>query len=137
MLTPSELSTLRAFMDCLIPADDWPSAWRNGVGQYLMRQFAGPLRHMLPAYRSALAELDAESVARFSCPFADCGSERQLELLVAIAAGEACPETRNLLPAAASHAAEGYYADPGNGGNPEMTSWRMVGYLLPGEISAP
>jgi hypothetical protein len=36
-------------------------------------------------------------------------------------------------------AAEGFYADPANGGNRDGASWRMIGYdpLLPARPSAP
>jgi gluconate 2-dehydrogenase gamma chain len=27
------------------------------------------------------------------------------------------------------HVIEGYYSDPGNGGNREAVSWRMIGYV--------
>ena len=34
--------------------------------------------------------------------------------------------------AAVAHAGEGYYGDPGNGGNHNAVAWRMVGFEVRG-----
>jgi hypothetical protein len=33
-----------------------------------------------------------------------------------------------------NHAAEGYYSDPGNGGNRNARSWEMIGYQPRGQF---
>lgn len=38
-LNESQQRTLRAAVDRIIPADDYPSAWQAGVGDYLAQQF--------------------------------------------------------------------------------------------------
>ena len=44
------------------------------------------------------------------------------------------PETdpATFLGIAAEHAAEGFYSDPGNGGNIGSVSWAMVGFRVTG-----
>lgn len=46
-LTEGQQHTLRAAVDRIIPADDYPGAWQCGVGDYLARQFESDLRPML------------------------------------------------------------------------------------------
>ena len=61
MLTETQWATLRALIDRLIPADDFPSGWEAGVGDYLDRQFAGDLSDVVDLYRSGLDALDVEA----------------------------------------------------------------------------
>ena len=55
-LNKSQQRTLRAAVDRIIPADDYPSAWQAGVGDYLARQFEGDLKPVLDAYRETIIE---------------------------------------------------------------------------------
>lgn len=136
MLTESQQATLRALVDRIIPADDYPGGWDAGVGDYLERQWAGDLSHMLDTYRAGLDALDAESGATAGVRFAELDAAAQDELLRRVEAGDVrtdwLVEPAYFFLAAAEHAAEGYYGDPGNGGNRDAVSWRMIGFEVSG-----
>ena len=136
MLTEPQRATLRALIDRIIPADDFPSGWEAGVGDYLDRQFAGDLCHLLDMYRSGLDALEVEARATAGVSFGDLAPAAQDELLRRVELGEVVTDwsvdPAVFLRAAAEHAAEGFYGDPGNGGNRGEVSWRMIGFEVTG-----
>ena len=127
-----DTDTLRAALDRIIPSDDFPGAWDAGVGDYIARQLAGDLRDLTPTLAAGLNALDMEARLRDDAPFALLPTARQDALLEWIERGAVM--ARWPVPPAAFFAqlvrlaAEGYYGDPGNGGNRDEVSWRMVGY---------
>ncbi len=132
LLEKTQQLTLRAALDRIIPPDDYPGAWEAGVGDYLARQWEGDLRHTLPLYRAGLDALHAEALAQFGVGFAALDAGKQDAILRNVESGDvranwpvAPQEFFSLL---VSHAAEGYYSDPGNGGNRNAVSWDMVGF---------
>ncbi|MEO7715137.1 MAG: gluconate 2-dehydrogenase subunit 3 family protein [Capsulimonas sp.] len=102
VFTPQEIRTLQAAVNEIIPADDYPNGWDAGVGDYLVALMIRDPR-FLPIYQEGLRELASASASgtEFHSAFFD--------LLV-------------------EHTMEGFYADPGNGGNKEGVAWRMIGY---------
>jgi hypothetical protein len=132
MLTELQHTTLRALVDRIIPADDFPSGWQAGVGDYLARQFERDLRPQLDRYRAGLDALDAEAQASAGLRFAELDAIDQDKLLRRVEAGAvtvAWPiDPVAFFHAAVEHAMEGYYSDPGNGGNRDGVSWRMIGF---------
>ena len=136
MLTESHRATLRALFDRIIPADDFPGGWEAGVGEYLDRQFAGDLCHLLDMYRAGLDALEVEARATAGVSFGDLAPAAQDALLRRIEAGEVVTDwpvdPAAFFRAAAEHAAEGFYGDPGNGGNRGEVSWRMIGFEVTG-----
>jgi hypothetical protein len=136
MLTQSQRATLRAFVDRLIPADDYPGGWDAGVGDYLDRQFAGDLSHVLDTYRAGLDSLDTEARATAGIGFVELDPAAQDDLLGRVERGEVAADwsvdPAEFFCAAAEHAAEGYYGDPANGGNRDGVSWRMIGFEVTG-----
>ena len=136
MLTESQRATLRALIDRIIPADDFPSGWEAGVGDYLDRQFAGDLCHLLDMYRAGLDALEVEARATAEIGFSELAPDAQDELLRRVELGEVVTEwpvdAAAFFRAAAEHAAEGFYGDPGNGGNRDGVSWRMIGFEVTG-----
>ncbi len=135
ILSDAQATTLRAVLDRMIPADDYddyPGAWDAGVGDYLARQLQGDLAACLSTYRDGLNALDLESESRFVVGFSALDAARQDEMLASLERGEAqadwnvSPET--FIEMLANHVAEGYYSDPGNGGNRDCAAWRMVGF---------
>lgn len=124
--------TLRAALDRLIPADDFPGAWEAGCGDYIGGQLRGQLAYLLPVYQAGLDGLEAEAAIRHGRSFADLDPEQQDALLAEIEAGTVSGEWATPAGAFISmlvhHAAEGYYADPCQGGNRDRVSWRMVGF---------
>ena len=136
MLTQPQQTTLRALVDRLIPADDYPGGWDAGVGDYLDRQFRGDLGDFVQTYRAGLDALDAEARATSGMGLAEMDPAAQDDLLGRVERGEVATDWRidpvEFFRAAAEHAAEGYYGDPGNGGNRDGVSWRMIGFEVTG-----
>ena len=136
MLTESQRATLRALIDRIIPADDFPGGWEAGVGGYLDRQFAGDLCHQLDMYRAGLDAFYIEARATAVVNFAELAPDAQDALLRKVELGDVVTdwpiEPAVFFHAAAEHAAEGFYGDPGNGGNRDGVSWRMIGFEVTG-----
>lgn len=131
-MTDLQDRTLRAMLDCLIPPDDFAGAVEAGVVDYFERQMAGDLRHLSSRVAEGLDALEGEAQAVRGVSFADLAPNEQAQLLGEVEAGRvhgAWPERSeaffNLL---LNLAAEGYYADPGNGGNRDEVAWKMIGY---------
>jgi hypothetical protein len=136
MLTEQQLATLRALVDRIIPADDFPSGWQAGVGDYLAHAFERDLSPQLDRYRAGLDALDAEAQAHTGARFATLDAEPQDALLRRIEAGTVTTDwpidPAAFFQAAVDHAMEGFYSDPGNGGNRAGVSWRMIGFEVRG-----
>jgi hypothetical protein len=136
MLTEAQRATLRALVDRIIPADDFPGGWDAGVGDYLDRQFAGDLSDVVDLYRSGLDALDVEARTAAGVSFAALAPDAQDEFLRRVEAGEVATDwpvdPAEFFRAATEHAAEGFYGDPGNGGNRDGVSWRMIGFEVTG-----
>jgi hypothetical protein len=136
MLTESQHTALRALVDRIIPADDFPSGWQAGVGDYLAGQFERDLRPQLDHYRIGLDALDAEAQANTGARFAELDAAEQDALLRRIEAGRvttAWPiDPAAFFQVAVEHAMEGFYSDPGNGGNRDGIAWRMIGFEVRG-----
>ena len=125
-------TTLQAIIDRLIPADDFPSGWEAGVGDYLFRHWYSDLAVHVPLLETGLRLIDAESVARYGQAFAELSKELQDFVLDCLEKGEVESEwvvsPQRFLSTLTNLAAEGYYSDPDNGGNHNAASWTMVGF---------
>ena len=136
VLTQSQRATLRALIDRIIPADDFPSGWDAGVGDYLDRQLSGDLSALVEMYRAGLDALDGEARAMTGVDFAQLAPDTQDEVLRRVEAGDVSADwsvdPSAFFRTAIEHAAEGYYGDPGNGGNRDEVSWRMIGFEVTG-----
>ena len=136
VLTEYQRETLRALIDRIIPADDFPGGWEAGVGDYLDRQFAADLRPLIEMYRAGLDALDGEARAMTGVDFAQLAPDTQDEVLRRVEAGDVSADwsvdPSAFFRTAIEHAAEGYYGDPGNGGNRDEVSWRMIGFEVTG-----
>jgi hypothetical protein len=131
-LTSIDESVLRAAVDRIIPRDDFPSAWEAGVGDYIARQLEGDLAALAESFAAGLAALDAEALLLHGRPFAASSESEQDDVLRRVEAGDVLgswlvpPE--NFFALLVNATAEGYYSDPGNGGNRGAVSWAMVGF---------
>ena len=142
-LSLPQTSTLRALVDRLIPADDHPGALAAGTDNFIVALLAGDCAAQAPAIALGLNQLEAEAAARHGQPFASLAPAAQDALLTALEQNRpATPWPAPLTPSAFFHllvdlAAEGFYADPANGGNRDAVSWRMIGYdpRLPDSVS--
>jgi hypothetical protein len=125
--------TLSALIDCIIPADDFPSASENGVVEYLHRLLRSDLQQRADEVRLGLAALNEEAQHRHNKPFADLAQTFQIDLLRSIENGDdmwavwIMPPQR-FFELMITLTNEGYYTDPGNGSNVDGASWKMIGY---------
>ena len=131
--TPPQNNCVRAVFDRLIPPDDFPGAWKSGCGDYLASQFTGDLAPQLKTYRAGLDALDAEAQSRHAARFSELNEDWQDELLADLERGQTQTtwpgDARRFFETLLNHCAEGFYADPGNGGNRAKASWQMIGFL--------
>ena len=135
-LSPRQVELLKALINRIIPKDDDPDGWEAGVGDYLFRQFEGDLSHVAPVYALGLDALEAEALALYNIRFDRLPPAIQDELLARIEMGKVTALWA-VAPAAffrmaVDHCAEGFYADPGNGGNHGGVSWAMIGFEVRG-----
>lgn len=132
LITELQQETLRAAVDRIIPADDFPGAWDAGVGNYLARQFERDLANRFEFYCAGLDALELEALERFNQSFASLNSEQQDQLLCNIEAGRVDASWHispvEFFELLVRSTAEGYYSDPQQGGNRNAVSWAMVGF---------
>ncbi|HEX4296986.1 MAG TPA: gluconate 2-dehydrogenase subunit 3 family protein, partial [Devosia sp.] len=114
MLSPDEQALLRAVIDRLLPADEFPAASGFGADAYILAMLGGDAAPAREVIRYGLAELDRQGYRQLDA----AGQDRMLK------AAEGEPWFTRLVDLTA----EGTYADPGNGGNVDARSWRMLGY---------
>lgn len=131
-LNESQQRTLRAAVDRIIPADDYPSAWQAGVGDYLARQFEGDLKPVLDAYREGLDSLEREAIVRYQQSFCLLPDTEQDTLLKQVEQGEVVTTWAfspvNFFRLLTETTTEGFYSEPEQGGNRDRVSWTMTGF---------
>ncbi|MGI5289698.1 gluconate 2-dehydrogenase subunit 3 family protein [Nonomuraea polychroma] len=126
-MTPEQAATLSAVVDTIVPADEYPSGTEAGVLDYLAGRF-----DLRASYAAGLDAVEAEARERYGAHFPVLPYERREALLRDVEAGG----TRTPWPFDATvfvstvvgHVMEGFYGDPGNGGNRDAVSWRMIGF---------
>ncbi len=121
-LNARQIETLRAAVNRIIPADDYPNGWEAGVGSYLAALFAREPR-FVPVYQSGLDEMDAQAQAVAGSGLADLTAAQQDVFLTQI-------EASSFFGLLVQQCMEGFYADPGNGGNINGIAWDMIGYKV-------
>jgi len=136
MLSERQLEILEAMVNRIIPADEDPGGWEGGVGDYLIRQFEGDLKHLVTFYALGLDALDAESRALYATSFDRLPTVLRDELLAHLEVGKIITvwpiDAAIFFRLVVEHCAEGYYSDPGNGGNKNAASWKMIGFEVRG-----
>ena len=136
MLTEKQTEVLRVAMNRIIPPDDFPGGWEAGAGDYLLRQLDGDLAHFAEFYKRGLDALESEARAASGTAFAEMDVAAQDALLARIEADEAAtdwPEKPSIFfRRLVEHTMEGFYGDPGNGGNRDGVSWKMIGFEVRG-----
>src|ERR1044071_763419 len=124
--------TLRAVVNCLIPADDFPGGYEAGVCDYLERLLQTDLANEAEFFRAGIEALEAEALVRFDRPFANLSPAEQSSILAAIEVGD----VKTAWPIAPARffdmlvntTVEGYYSEPQQGGNRRAISWVMTGF---------
>jgi len=134
-LTPPQIATLRALVDRLIPADDAPGALDAGTDAFILALLDGDGAAEAPLLALGLTQLDHEAAAAHpGQSFATLPPSAQDALLAALERNQPATAWPASISAPAFFnrmvdlAAEGFYADPANGGNRDGVSWRLIGY---------
>ena len=125
-LTGTELNTLKAALDRIIPNDELgPGANEMGVFVFIDRSFGGLHKDALPVYQSGLAALDAAAGAG---GFAGLDPDRQDAMLTDAEAGNLADAPAGFFTTLVAHAREGAFSDPIHGGNVDFAGWDLIGY---------
>ncbi len=127
--------TLHAVIDRLIPPDDYPGGWEAGVGDFLTLLFVREPELKAP-HEAGIAALEYEAEAIYGQPFAALSADVQDTFLQNVENGR----VQTAWPVSPAYwfgqlreqAMEGFYADPGNGGNRDRVSWTMIGFEVRG-----
>ena len=136
LFSTQQQTTLQAAVNRIIPPDDYPGGWEAGVGEYLMHQFERDLKDAIARYQAGLDALEAEAHAHYGADFAALNAPSQDALLARIEQGKvttAWPiDPAEFFTMVVNHSMEGFYSDPGNGGNRNGIAWRMIGFEVTG-----
>jgi len=151
-LNDQDVAFLRAAVDRLIPADDYPSASQAGVLTYIDGQLAGVYgrgerMYLAPPHRTGTPEqgyqlglspaalyrksLDALASHPLGRDFPSRPGAQQDAFLRELEAGEwmlGDVPSAVFFETLLANVIEGYFADPLYGGNRNMAGWRMVGF---------
>jgi choline dehydrogenase-like flavoprotein len=132
-MTPAiDTALLRAVLDRIVPADRDPAATGFGADVYVLeRLLSGEVQGAAMSI-VGLGALEEETRRRHGKAFVQLTPDEQ-DVLLEAETDEAWFKRLCEL------AAEGVYADQGNGGNRDFASWKMVGYtdILPEGLQGP
>ena len=125
--------TAAALFDRMFPADEnGPGATEVGVVSYLDGALAGAYADKVEIYRVGLAALDRAAKSLCGASFADCGAERQDEVVGKLERGELpgfrTPPQQDFFGMLRAHLQEGLFADPAYGGNRDKLGWQFLGH---------
>ena len=124
LLSESQVQTLQAVVDRIIPKDDFPSGSEAGCVDFLLKLIAD--ESLESFYISGLNEVESKSL-KFGSLFKDLPIKRQDSILDALSHSSG---TRKVVLTIARQTIEGYYSDPGNGANKESLAWEMIGFKV-------
>src|ERR1044072_6810382 len=105
--TRMNTDTLRAIVDCLIPADDFPGAYDAGVCDYIERLLQTDLAEQAEFFRAGVEAIEAEARALSGKPFAELSPDEQNATLRAMELRSALVFERLVCATA-----DGYYSEP-------------------------
>ncbi|CAN5619984.1 hypothetical protein BH10PLA1_BH10PLA1_15150 [soil metagenome] len=88
---------------------------------FIDRMLTGDAHHLAEPISNGLAELDAAARTQHNAGFVELTTDRQDALLERF-------ERSIFFQRLVELTSEGFYADPGNGGNLGEISWKMIGY---------
>jgi hypothetical protein len=138
-MTEQQLATLRAAADRIVPPDEASGAADAGAADFILGLLIRDLPGEQGNYLAGLDGIDRESRQIYGKAFPSLSAGEQDELLKAIEEDRVKTEwpisPRNFFRMLVEHVLEGFYADPGNGGNRDAVSWKMIGYRAEGGTS--
>ncbi|UED83324.1 GMC family oxidoreductase [Streptomyces profundus] len=131
---PALLDTLRAVVNRLVPAEGHPGGWESGLDTFLPSALGAAARAEAPLVEAGLARLDQEAGARHGgTRFAALAPAEQDDLIAELLADHTEPDAGGAdagrcLRTLIRLCGQGFWGDPGNGGNRDGASWRLIGY---------
>jgi gluconate 2-dehydrogenase gamma chain len=130
VFTLSQAALIGAIADQFVPPDDYPGGKEAGVVSYIDGILAGPLGRFYRArYEEGLRAVDGMSQQRFGHSFVSLDGDSQASILEIPESGTGIdPTAHEFFGLILQHTFEGYYGDPEHGGNPNETSWKMIGF---------
>jgi hypothetical protein len=118
------MQNLRAIVDCIIPADEFPGASESGVCEYLRRLFETDLRDEAEFFATGIESIEREAHARFGAPFATLPPAQQVITLETIQHGDVLTSwpiaPQRFFEMLVCTTAEGFYTG--------AVSWTMTGF---------
>ncbi len=134
-LSPSQATTIGAFVERLIPTDaSGPGAREANVIRYIDRALAGDLWMFRPSYVAATQALDAYSLSKYGADFAVLTTDKQDAVLTDMDLNRATgfnPNAKAVFELIRTHAVQGMFGDPAHGGNTGMVGWKLVRFPGP------
>jgi gluconate 2-dehydrogenase gamma chain len=125
-LSATELATLIAAIDRIIPADELgPGASEAAVQIFIDHALAGPYAALLSLYQSGLAALDAVAGTG---GFAALAEDEQDAILTQAEAGKLADGPDGFFALLVEHTRQGMFGDPIYGGNADFAGWDLIGY---------
>jgi hypothetical protein len=135
-MTERQLGTLRAAADRIIPPDETCGAAEAGSAEFILGLLNGELSGERGAYLEGLDGIDREADASYGRAFVELAALEQDAVLTAMEEDRVKTawtiSPRSFFQMLVEHVLEGFYADPGNGGNKDAASWKMIGYRAEG-----
>jgi gluconate 2-dehydrogenase gamma chain len=134
-LSPSEASTIGAFVERLIPSDSTgPGAREANVLRYIDRALAGDLAMFRDPYTSAVVALDNYAQSKYGAGFALLTADKQDAVLMDMDQNKATgfvPNAKAVFEMIRTHAVQGMFGDPAHGGNTGFVGWKLVRFPGP------
>jgi choline dehydrogenase-like flavoprotein len=115
-----DLALLEAAVDRIVPADADPGAIAAGTMGFVRKRLEAS-KPLGDAVRTGLRATDEATKDRHKIGLPEIGPQEREAVLQARA-------DEPWFGSLAETTAEGFYADPGNGGNRDAVSWKMLGY---------
>jgi len=135
-ITERQLGTLRATADRIIPPDETCGAAEAGAAEFILGLLGGDWSSEQATYLEGLDGIDREAEACHGRAFTALTAGEQDAMLKAIEEDDLKTawtiSSRRFFQMLVEHVLEGFYADPGNGGNRDAVSWKMIGYRAEG-----
>ena len=131
-MNDERLKILRAVLQRVIPADEFAGACEAGVDAFVVGLLERELKPTASKIEAGLDGVAAEARIRGAMGFAELSVGKQDEILKWVEKGEVKAawgtDAAAWFGELVTLAMEGFYSDPGNGGNKGEVSWKMIGY---------
>jgi choline dehydrogenase-like flavoprotein len=130
-----ENQILRALVDRIIPADEYPSGWQAGVGDFIQRILSTDLTADAQFVEQGLELVQKESYARYNdTDFIHLPQAAQNWIIEDLLVGKTTIDWTlspvEFITLIIRLTVQGFYSDPENGGNRNAIAWKMINYHM-------